>query len=454
VFEGEAPSWDRSLNVGRRVLSRAGVPVIAIAAVLALAGLAAPAAGQQIGTVPGAVSVGKPRVLDASCDTAEGYGCFSKRRVQPGGQVVLEGENFAAGAQVRFLGRRRDASDDVTAPADVISVGRLRATVPAATSSGRLVVINPGGLASAASRPIRIKRLRRRQARSGKPIVQAVATQPRYFTPGASRAAGLGYQIQAGSARIASVRIELVRLADRSIVRAWDHPSVSSGQPHVVTWDGLDGAGMPLSPAVYAFRLTATNPDSSLRTRRWSARRAARKRSLESFLRARSVAGRVQAAPVRVAKGTILLKPAATAVFPVLGAHQLDGYGAGGRFGADRGGRSHQGQDVPSPCGTPLVSIEQSEVMWKSFQGAAGHYVVLSANRRENDYAYMHLQGPALVEPGQQVGTGQLIGYVGDSGNARDCHLHFELWQGPAGWYRGAQPVDPFQFLASLVAGD
>jgi murein DD-endopeptidase MepM/ murein hydrolase activator NlpD len=43
-----------------------------------------------------------------------------------------------------------------------------------------------------------------------------------------------------------------------------------------------------------------------------------------------------------------------------------------------------------------------------------------------------------------------LIGYVGRTGDATACHLHFEMWSAP-GWYDGGRPFDP---LPSLLAWD
>ena len=119
---------------------------------------------------------------------------------------------------------------------------------------------------------------------------------------------------------------------------------------------------------------------------------------------------------------------------------------ANARFGAPRNGHVHQGQDVFAACGTPLVAARGGVVRANTFQADAGNYVVIDGEGTDVDYAYMHLREPALQPAGARVFTGQLIGYVGDTGDAVGCHLHFEMWTGP-GWYSGGAPLDPLAFL-------
>jgi murein DD-endopeptidase MepM/ murein hydrolase activator NlpD len=82
------------------------------------------------------------------------------------------------------------------------------------------------------------------------------------------------------------------------------------------------------------------------------------------------------------------------------------------------------------------------------FHAAAGNYLVIDADGTAQDMAYMHLRDPAIPAQGDHVDTGQPIGYVGDTGDARDCHLHFELWSAP-GWYSGGHAIDPLAVLKS-----
>jgi murein DD-endopeptidase MepM/ murein hydrolase activator NlpD len=132
--------------------------------------------------------------------------------------------------------------------------------------------------------------------------------------------------------------------------------------------------------------------------------------------------------------------------FPVRGTHDFGG--AGARFGTARSGHSHQGHDVFAACGTPLVAARGGVVVFRASHARAGNYVVIRGDGNGIDYAYMHLQQPALVQRGARVRTGQRLGNVGDSGNARGCHLHFEMWSAP-GWYEGGSPIDPFPHLRS-----
>ena len=129
--------------------------------------------------------------------------------------------------------------------------------------------------------------------------------------------------------------------------------------------------------------------------------------------------------------------------FPVRGPHDYGRENA--RFGAGRDGHSHQGQDVFAKCGTPLGAARGGTVKARAYHSSAGHYVVIDGDETSVDYAYMHLTKAALPAEGERVYTGQQLGEVGETGNARGCHLHFELWEG--GWYDGGAPFDPYPML-------
>jgi murein DD-endopeptidase MepM/ murein hydrolase activator NlpD len=120
--------------------------------------------------------------------------------------------------------------------------------------------------------------------------------------------------------------------------------------------------------------------------------------------------------------------------FPVRGPHSYgDGLGAG---------RGHQGVDIFAKCGTPLVVAHSGVVKANTYHGAAGHYVVIDGAGVKQDHVYMHLTKKSPLTKGMQVTTGQPLGFVGETGNASGCHLHFEIWGG-AGWYTGGKPIDP-----------
>ncbi len=161
-----------------------------------------------------------------------------------------------------------------------------------------------------------------------------------------------------------------------------------------------------------------------------------------------SICGTASAAPPVSGEGGVSATPVTSKVealapgrqvFPVRGPHEYwDGMGAG---------RGHDGVDVGSPCGTPLVAAQAGRVRFTKYHARGGNYAVIDVKGSSLDMAYMHLREPAGVRPGQTVAAGQLIGHVGDTGNASGCHLHFEIWEGP--WYGGGAPIDPMPFLVA-----
>lgn len=111
------------------------------------------------------------------------------------------------------------------------------------------------------------------------------------------------------------------------------------------------------------------------------------------------------------------------------------------------GGRGHEGHDLLASCGAPVVAAMPGRVTENEFEGAAGNLLVVQVKGGEN-YAYMHLAGPASPKVGDRVSAGELVGRVGQTGRASTCHLHFEWWTAP-GWYKGGQAVDPAPRLRS-----
>lgn len=98
-------------------------------------------------------------------------------------------------------------------------------------------------------------------------------------------------------------------------------------------------------------------------------------------------------------------------------------------FGDPRsGGRTHEGLDMMSPRGTPVISPTEAVVLSTGVWTGAGNYVS-TANPGGETFVYMHLDKIADLTPGQILQPGGLIGYVGNTGNAAGgpTHLHFEV---------------------------
>jgi murein DD-endopeptidase MepM/ murein hydrolase activator NlpD len=123
-------------------------------------------------------------------------------------------------------------------------------------------------------------------------------------------------------------------------------------------------------------------------------------------------------------------------------------------WGAPRSGHKHEGIDIFAAKGTP-VRAAASGVIAKLFTSKLGGTTVyqFDASGRLIFY-YAHLDGYATgLHAGDSVVQGQLVGFVGMTGNATTPHLHFEIQHANAAkeWWRGAA-FNPYLALKSGAA--
>lgn len=110
-------------------------------------------------------------------------------------------------------------------------------------------------------------------------------------------------------------------------------------------------------------------------------------------------------------------------------------------FGWPRpGGRSHEGIDMISPYGTPIVAVADGNAV--QTPNPLGGIAVIVYHSGSSDWSYYaHMSSYGASGP---VKAGQVIGYVGATGDTTVNHLHFEFHPG------GGGAVDPYETLRAL----
>ena len=120
-------------------------------------------------------------------------------------------------------------------------------------------------------------------------------------------------------------------------------------------------------------------------------------------------------------------------------------------FDERRGGGRHEAIDIAAPRGTPVVAVGDGRIV-KLFDSVPGGRTIYQFDRDDVfAYYYAHLEGYAEgLREGNPVKRGDVLGYVGATGNAvyGAPHLHFAIFRlGPERlWWQGA-PMNPYAYL-------
>jgi len=383
---------------------------------LVLAGVA-PACAQAASG--GAMYTPQPKLTAVACVK----GCTPDKRIQGGSLIRIGGQNLDGVARVVFKGGSSTVDDKATA-VRAHGATSLLVGVPVDAQTGPLQALAAGGIQSAPSKPVRILPAPPPEPNvqltpapgphdAGAPPLETATSASRWFL-GAQHGVVFSYRL--GGSQPAEVDVNLIRESDGAVVQTWTQPNVTPGQVHAIAWDGTANAQVQ-PEGRYAFRALVNTGTAS------ASNAAADDPNRDAF-------------------------DFHTHVFPVRGRHDFGGPEA--RYGAQRQGHTHQGQDVMSPCGTREVASQGGTVIYSGYESAAGYYLVVHG-LDGYDNSYMHMAGPSAFQKGDTVYTGQQIGIVGDTGDATACHLHFEVWT-PPGWYTGGHTIDPLPLLQAWDA--
>ena len=356
-------------------------------------GAAAGAAGDRGPTSSAGQDAQKPKLTDVRCLAH----CAGARRSTVDGQVRLRGRHLAGVTEVIFPGE----STEIVAAPDATERRKVEVTIPVGAISGRPRARTSTGAEARSRKPLRIVDVT--ELPTGFRLRESGVRPKRAFF---DERGGIRLRYLFEAAERTGVRIQLSRKQGKRAVRSWREPNQLPYAKHSSSWNGLTGDRDAAPDGRYRFRVGPFGGPSKS-------------------------AGSVRLHGHR---------------FPVRGSH---GYGGSLQsFGAPRsGGRRHQGQDVYAACGTRLEAARGGEVKRRAYDPQLyGHYVVIDGFKTKADHLYSHMTSPSRFKAGDRVHTGQRIGSVGKSGNARTtpCHLHFEIW--PRGW-RSGSPVNPMPSL-------
>jgi len=119
-------------------------------------------------------------------------------------------------------------------------------------------------------------------------------------------------------------------------------------------------------------------------------------------------------------------------------------------WGDRRGWRTHKGTDINAARNDRLVAVERGVIIQTGWHYLGGNQVYLLGGVTGDVYYYAHMEAYADgIEVGVPVVAGQVVGYVGDTGNADVPHLHLG-WMPQAGRVDLDGLTDPYPMLVEL----
>ena len=142
--------------------------------------------------------------------------------------------------------------------------------------------------------------------------------------------------------------------------------------------------------------------------------------------------------------------------YPLDNVRITQGWGADPQFYKQYGQNGHNGIDLAASVGTPVYAVEAGTVVYEGWGGKHGwvgkeagiHVLIRHAGAVSN---YAHLSD-TVVNSGQAVSKGQLIGHIGATGVAYGPHLHFEVFPLAPNFNNGfAGRIDPMPFISTVT---
>lgn len=113
-------------------------------------------------------------------------------------------------------------------------------------------------------------------------------------------------------------------------------------------------------------------------------------------------------------------------------------------FGPKGKGKANDGVNIASANGEPVWAAADGEIVYAGNELAGYGNMVLIKHEGDRSTSYAHLSR-IIVDKYERVKQGDIIGYVGSSGNAKSSQLHFAVRDGKT-------PVDPVKFMKQTVA--